>query len=762
MSGDLQRLLTGGGTFVDDIRLPGMLYAVFARSPHAHARIIGIDSREALTAPGVVAAITAHDLGSLNGPLPVRFVHPGLRRPQMPRLLADATVRHVGEPVALVLADGRYEAADAAAVLGVDYEPLAVAATVEQARSPGAPLVHDEAPGNVAGIYRWRVGNPDDAFLNAPVRLSVKLQISRGAAVPIETRGCVASYDPATNTLTMWASTQSPHYLQRIIARRLGLPERLVRVIAPDVGGAFGVKGGAPREYVLIACLAVRTGRPVKWVEGRQENFVACQQDREQTHHVDVAATRDGRLLAFRDRFAIDIGAYALYGSLIGFHTTAHLIGPYRLASLDVQFEAVHTHRVPTGAYRGAGRPQGTFVIERAVDQLAHVVDLDPATVRERNLIPPSAMPWRTGLRQPDGRLVEYDSGDYPRVLEVALDRFGYASWRAEQRRRRLQATEPLLGLGLAMYVQETAAHGSETVTLRMEPTGRVVMTAGPPSQGQRLVPVLSRVIGRELAIPAGWVDIATGDTAAMPESFGTHGSRVATVIGNAATQAARDLAARLRALAAEAIACRPDDIVLRDGRTVRRDDPRTGFGYAELLERLARTGASGSLEVSAGFEPEGAAWSSGAHLVALEIDRDTGDVRLLRYLVVHDSGAVLDEDAVRGQILGGLAQGLGGSLYERLIWDEAAQPIVTTLADYAVPRAAQLPPVEIIRIETPSPHNPLGLKGAGESGCMAAYAALASAVEDALDTARPSVTTLPLPSPQIWALMQSSPQRRS
>jgi len=762
MSADVQRLLTGGGTFVDDIRLPGMVHAAFARSPHAHARITRIDAREAGAARGVVGVITAQDLGSLNGPLPLRFAHPGLRRPQMPRLLADGVTRHVGEPVAVVLADGRYEVADAVGLLDVDYEPLEVAATVEQARSPGAPLVHAETPGNVAGIYRWRVGNPDDAFLTAPVRVSVRLEISRGAAVPIETRGCLASYDPATSMLTVWASTQSPHYLQRTIARRLGLPERLVRVIAPDVGGAFGVKGGAPREYVLMACLAVRTGRPVKWIEGRQENFVACQQDREQTHQVDLAATRDGRLLAFRDRFSLDIGAYALYGSLIGFHTTAHLIGPYRLASLDVQFEAVHTHRVPTGAYRGAGRPQGTFVIERAVDHLARAVDLDPAIVRARNLIPPSAMPWQTGLHQPDGTPIEYDSGDYPRVLEVALDRFGYASWRAAQVERRSRTAEPPIGIGLAMYVQETAAHGSETVTLRMEPSGHVVMTAGPPSQGQRLAPVLTRAIGRELAIPAGWVDVATGDTAATEESFGTHGSRVATVVGNAATQAARHLADRLRALAAEAIACRPDEIVLHEGRTVRRDHPGMGFGYAELLQRIARAGAPGSLEVTAGFEPGGAAWSSGAHLVALEIDPDTAAIRVLRYLVVHDPGAVLDEEAVRGQIFGGLAQGLGGALFERLIWDDAAQPVVTTLADYAVPRASDLPPVEIVRVESPSPHNPLGLKGAGESGCMAAYAALASAVEDALGGARPSVTALPLTTPQVWLLSQLSSQRRS
>jgi carbon-monoxide dehydrogenase large subunit len=757
VNADVGRLLTGAGRFVDDIRLPGMLEAAFVRSLHAHAHILRVDTADALLAPGVAGALTAHDLGEQNEPLPLRFIHPGLRHPHMPRLLAEGVVRFVGEPVAVVLANSRYEAFDAADRVRVDYDALPAVVTIPEARRSGAPLVHAGAPGNVAGVYRWRIGNPDDAFLQAPVRLSSRFEISRGAAVPIETRGCIATYDAATGTLTLWASTQSPHYLQRTVAARTRLPEDRVRVVAPDVGGAFGVKGGAPREYVLAACLAMRTGRPVKWVEGRREHFLACQHDRDQVHHVELAATADGRLLALRDRFALDVGAYALYGHQIGIHTAAHLVGPYRLANLDVQFEAVYTNRVPAGAYRGAGRPQGTFVIERAVDQLARAIDLDPALVRERNLIPPAAMPWRTGLRQPAGRSVEYDSGDYPRLLHVALERFGYAAWRAEQQKRRAQTDSTgRLGIGLALYVQETAAEGHETVTLRMEPSGRVAMTAGPPSQGQGLVPILTRAIGKELAIPAGWVTIATGDTAAMAKSSGTHSSRVATVVGNAAAHAARDLALRLRGLAAKAIACAPDQIDLEDGRAVRRGHPGVGFAYAELLARAVQNGEPAALEVSAGFEPEGSAWSYGAHLVALEVDSDTGEVRVLRYLVVHDSGAVLDEEAVRRQILGGVAQGVGGSLYERLAWDEEGQPLVSTFADYAVPRAAQVPAVEIVRIETPSPHNPLGLKGAGESGVMAAYAAVAAAVEDAFEARERRVTALPLVTWQVWEMVRS------
>ncbi len=760
MTGELHELLTGAGTFADDIRLPRMLHATFVRSPHAHARILGVDAQEALAHAGIAGVITADDLGEVNAPLPLRFAHATLRHPLMPHPLAHDVVRFVGEPVAIVLAEDRYRAADAAEAVRVEYDPRPPVASIESARSPGAPLVHDTAPGNVAGTYRWRIGKPDLAIHDAPVRFSIKLAISRGAAVPIETRGCVASYERDADTLTLWASTQSPHYLQRTVADLLGMPEQRVRVVAPDVGGAFGVKGGAPREYILVAWLARRTGRPVKWIEERREYFLACQQDRDQVHLIEVAATREGRLLGLRDRFALDIGAYALYGHLVGFHTAAHLVGPYRLPHLDVQFEAVYTHRVPTGAYRGAGRPQGAFVIERVMDHLAREVDLDPVTVRQRNLVPPEAMPWDTGLRQPDGRPVEYDSGDYPRLLRVALDRFDYAGWRARQRRNPDDG-RTLIGVGVALYVQETAAHGHERVTLQMEPSGHVVLTTGPPSQGQGLTPSLTRIVGQELGIPPGWVRITTGDTSEMPDSFGTHGSRVATLIGNASVNAARALASRLRAAAVDAMACGPEDIVLQDGRALRRGDPGAGLAYGELMTRLAAQepsgiSAGGRLEVSAVFHPEGAAWSSGAHLVALEVDPDTGAVRILRYLVVYDSGTVLDEDAVRRQVLGGVAQGIGGALSERLVCDETGQPLVATFADYAVPRAAHVPSVEVVRVETPSPLNPLGLKGAGESGCMGAYAAIASAVEDALSAAGHRVTALPLQTQHIWEMRRS------
>jgi len=758
VTSDARRLLRGDGVFADDIQLPGMLHIAFVRSQYAHARLKDVDARDAQRLPGVIMTLRATEMGALNAPLPERFPHPGLHHPQMPHPLASDIVRYVGEPIAAVAAESRHAAADAADLLHVDYAPLPAVASLEAARADGAPLVHAGAAGNLAGTHRWQVGDAARALDGAPVRPSLRLAISRGSAVPIEARGCVAALDATTGTLTLWASTQSPHYLQQTVARVLGLPEDRVRVVAPDVGGAFGVKGGAPREYILVAYLALQSGRPVKWIEDRREHLVACQHDRDQIHQVELGATREGELLGLRDLFWLDAGAYTLYGQLIGSHTVAHLVGPYRLPNLDVRLETVYTHRVPTGAYRGAGRPQGTYVIERAMDALARELVLDPIAIRRRNLIPPDAMPYDTGLRQPGDQPVEYDSGDYPRLLQVATERFDYTGWRAEQRRRRTAGTSALLGVGLALFVQETAAHGHETVTLRMDPSGRVHMIAGPPSQGQGLVPGLARVIGRELAMSPAQVRIATGDTAAVAESHGTHGSRVATLIGNATARAAREMAARLRVLAAEASGCSPDEVELSEGRTRIRGRAGHGIGYGDLVRRRGRGNGSNrppaALEVSAVFSPGGSAWANGAHLVALEVDEETGDVRILRYLIVHDSGAVLDEEAVRRQILGGVVQGIGGALYERLVYDESGQPLATTLADYAVPRAHQAPPIEIVRIETLSPHNPLGLKGAGESGCMGAYAAIASALEDALAPRGGRVRALPIVAREIWRML--------
>ncbi len=758
---DHRRFVTGDGVYVDDLQLPGTLHVTFVRSPHAHARIRDIDPGRAPAIPGVVAVLTPEHLGALNASVPPRFQHPGLRRPPMPRPLAHGTVRYVGEPVAAVVADARYAAADAADLVNVEYEPLAAVSSLEAARAAGAAPVHAGLDDNVAGTFLWRVGDPNAAFAAAAVRLAFRLAINRGAAIPIETRGCVAAYDLEAGRLTVWASTQSPHYLRSAIATMVGLDETQVRVVASDVGGAFGVKGGAPREYLAVAALAVRLGRPVKWVETRREHFVACEHDRDQTHHLEVAATREGKLLGLRDLFWMDVGAYALYGHLIAIHTVNHMIGPYRLPHLEVQLESIYTHRVPTGAYRGAGRPQGTFVIERVMDHLARALDLDPVVVRRRNLLPAEAMPYDTGLRTPDGGAVRYDSGNYPHLLTVALDRFDYDGWRDAQRRRREAGGAPL-GVGVAMYVEETAAHGYETVTLRLTADGEVHLAAGPPSGGQGLAPVLIRLVAGELGVSPAAVSISTGDTTAMPESFGTHGSRVATMIGNATALAARELAARIRALAARALDCAVDDVALKDGRAHHASRDGQAISLGDLVRRATGDGAGRSpeaqgLEVSAMFEPGGPAWSSGVHLVVLELDRETGKTRIIKYLIAHDSGAVLDEAAVQRQILGAAVQGIGGTLAEQIVYDEDGQPLTATLADFAMPRAADVPPIEFVRLETPSPLNPLGLKGAGESGCMPVYAALAAAVEDAIGDQGASVRALPLSPQGVWAMLHAA-----
>jgi carbon-monoxide dehydrogenase large subunit len=750
---DTRRLLLGEGQFIDDLRREGVLHARFVRSPHAHAAVRALDVRDALAAPQVVAVLTGSDLGPINAPLPLRFGHPGLRDPQMPRPLADGVVRYVGEPVAVVVAHTRYAAADAVERVDVDYDPLPVAASVEAALAPGAPRVHATLDGNLAGTYRWCLGDPRAALASAPVRLSVRLAISRGAAMPIETRGILVA--PDADGIRVWASTQSPHYVRRTLAAVLGMAEAALRAAAPDVGGAFGVKGGLPREYAAVAAAAVRLGRPVTWVEDRREHIIACHHDRDQIHQLDIAASREGELLALRDRFLLDVGAYAIYEHLLASHTVNHMIGPYRVPHLEVDLQSVYTHRVPTGAYRGAGRPQGTFVIERVMDHLARALGLDPAVVRERNLIPPQAMPHRTGLRTFDGHELTYDSGDYPAVLRTALDRFGYAGWRAEQRRR-THGRRPL-GVGIALYVEETASAGHEAVTLRLDAGGRARLFAGPPAAGQGLAPLLTRIVARELSIAPTAVGIATGDTASTGESFGTFGSRVATIIGNATVLAAREMAGRLREAAAAVLDCDPARVTLRDGAAAATRDG-AGVALGELVRRATpqtRQADDPAIEVRATFEPSGAAWSSGAHLAAVELDTHTGAVRIVRYLIVHDSGAVLDEGAVQRQVLGAAVQAIGGVLSERIVYDDTGQPLMATLADYALPRAADVPPIDIVRLETPSPHNPLGMKGAGESGIMPVYAALAAAVEDAIGDPAVSVDTLPLSLQDVWRLVR-------
>jgi len=748
------RLLRGGGAFIDDLAVPDCLHLAIARSPHAHARIASIDTAAAAKAPGVVAVVVAADLGKAGAPIPVFNEHPGLPRPcGIPPLAADR-VRFVGEPVAAVVATDRYAARDAAELIAVEYGPLPAVADVDAALAPGAPLVHEPLGTNVAAEWSQRVGDPDAAFREADVVVRLTLRLSRGGAQPLETRGLVARWDG--ERLTVWAAIQMVHRHRRFIARQLGLEESRLRVVAPpDVGGGFGTKGQFYPEDILVPALARALGRPVKWIEERREHLVASWVEREQVHELEVAATRDGRLLALRDRFAHELGAYTVSGLNLPQNTMIHSVGPYRIPHLDLVMRGVLTNTTPVGAYRGAGRPQGTCVIERAVDAVARHLGLDPVEVRRRNLIPPEAQPYDTGLGTVGRGPVVYDSGDYPRCMELALEALDYPAVRREQARLREQGR--FLGVGVVNYVEATGTAPLESAEVRIEADGRVVVVTGASPQGQGHVTMLSQVVGEALGVPPESIEVLTGDTSLIAQGGGTFGSRTTALGGSAAllaSRAVRDKAVRVAAHLLEAAAA---DVVCADGRFSVRGFPARSVTWAEVAAAAHGGRAPGEapgLDDTQVFTVSQSTFANGTHAALVEVDPETGGLRVLRWVVAHDCGRVIMPALVDGQIHGGVVQGLPDALNPQLAHDAAGQRLTATLMDYALATAEDAPPrFDIRHVESPTPLNPLGAKGAGEGGIMPVHPVIAQAVEDALAPFGARVTRLPVTRADIWAM---------
>lgn len=733
-------LLTGHGCFVDDIRPPGTLHMAVLRSPHARARLVRVDAAPALRLPGVIAVLTGRDLLPGARTMPMSQADPIRLSAVAEPVLALEQVTWVGEPVAAVLAESRYLAEDALDAVTVEYDPLPAVASLAAARRPGAPAVHPQFADNVAAGYAWRVGDPDAAFREAPVVVEAEFALSRGHGCPMETRGILCQYDAAAGGLTAWSSTQVPHGLRNTLSARLDLPPERVRVIAPDVGGGFGLKT-VYAEDVLAATLAVRTGQPVKWIEDRRENLLACRSDREQVHRVALAATRDGRLLALRDSFAMDLGAFPR-AAHIAATTAAHLTGPYRIPHIAIDFRCYFSNRVPVGAYRGAGRPQGAYVIERALDRLAARLGLDPAEVRRRNLLSPADFPYDTGLSHPRG--VVYDSGDFPRLLQLALEHAQYDRLRADQAQARTAGR--LMGIGLACYVESCSIGMPDGARAWLGGNGQVTVAVGAPGQGQGHRTIWARLAAAALGLAPADVEVLSGDTGLVKQGTGTFGSRSATVTGNAVHAAAGDLARQIRTAAARMLECSPDDVELAAGQAAVRGVPGRAIPYPRLAAHLSAAAPGGPvLEASADWANKAGTWSGGCHLAVVEVEPETGEVRVISYVVAHDSGRILDDQMAAGQVTGGVIQGIGGCLYEDLAYDDQGQPLAATLADYLAPTAVEAPPVDVVHLETPAPGNPLGLKGLGETGIMGPYAAVASAVEDALRPLGIAVDALPL-----------------
>lgn len=732
-----RRLLTGGGRYVDDLPLPGVAEVAVLRSPHAHARIRGIDVSAAQALPGVLAVITAADLGEAGRPFPCNEPGPGFVN-QSP--LADGVVRYAGEAVAFVVAESRYAAEDALDLIAVDYEPLPVCADLAAAVEPGAPQVHAAAPGNVACELRLGCGDVAAAFAAADKVVRLRLRIARGSGQPMETRAVAAEY--REGRLTVWINTQRPHHARQRIAERLGLPPSQVRVIAPDVGGGFGIKGNFYPEELLVPWAAVRLGRPVRYVEDRREHFLSAVHDRLQVIDIALAADASGRLLGLELDYLNDLGAYAPYGGLVTGNVATHAIGPYRIPAVAIRGRGVYTHRTPTAAYRGAGRPQGTFAIERALDELARALGLDPAELRRRNFIPPAAMPYDTGVPSPRGGHIVYDSGDYPASQALALAHLDYAGWRAEQ--ARLRAEGRLIGIGLANYIEIAGTPPFEGATVAVAPDGAVVVRTGACSQGQGHATSLAQICADALGVSPERVRIEEGDTAAIERGIGTFGSRTMIVAGSAIRTAALAVKELALQAAAQKLEAEPADLEWGGEWVAVRGAPSRRVGLADLA-------AAAELRSTHYFSPSGPHVANGTQACVLEIDPATGFLKFHRYIVVEDCGVVINPMGAEGQLIGGVAQGLGGSLYERLVYDEAGQLLTASFADYLLPTAAEMPALELHHLATPSPNNPLGAKGAGEGGTMPVYAVIAAAVEDALGV---RVRELPLTPEAIRRLL--------
>jgi aerobic carbon-monoxide dehydrogenase large subunit len=761
------RLLRGQASFVEDLVLPRLLHVAFVRSEYPHAQLRSVDCSAALAIPGVVAAVDAHALGAGAGERPVPRIHatvshPALRPCGQP-ILADGSVRYVGEPIAAIVAEDRSTAEDGRAAVQVDYEPLDPVPSAEAAVSEGAPLLHPSLGDNLAGTFEVAVGDPESQFARADRVVGGRFYVQRHTGMPLEPRGVIAAWDAGQQRLTIWSSTQWPHTLRESLSVLLGLPEQSIHVIAPDVGGGFGVKQDVYPEEVVLPLLAMRLGRPVKWVETRREHLCTAVHAREQWHDIQLAVDRAGTILAMRADVLSDQGAYTRsLGILCPSLTAAGLPGPYRFHHYQCRVRVALTNKAPAAAYRGAGQPEAVFATERIVDRVAQELGLDPAEVRRRNFIRPDEFPWNVGTESAQVPVV-YDSGNYEAGLDRVLGLASYSRRREEQAAERARGDQGrLLGLGLAAYVMLTGLGPYESGDLRVDPSGKVRLVTGASPHGQGTATALAQIAADELGVTPGDVTVVHGDTEAIPYGVGTYASRNAVVAGGAAFQSARRVRQKALRLAAHLLEAAPEDLELVRGGVEVRGAPLRRLSLGQLAAAAAPgqplpDGMEPGLGVTSYFLAPRATFASGIHCAWVEIDRETLEVRILDYAVVSDAGPLINPLIAEGQISGGVAQGIGGALYEELTYDAQAQLVSQSLLDYCMPSAHQLPGLRIAHLYTPSPLNPLGVKGLGEGGAMAPPAALANAVEDALAAHGVRIDATPVTPSRLAALLDKA-----
>jgi carbon-monoxide dehydrogenase large subunit len=750
-------LLTGRGHFVDDVNLPGVLHAAFVRSPHAHARLRGIDTKAAGALPGVHAVFTAADMPPriAAGQIPMLVPNPAIRTPRTQVALARDEVCYVGQTVAVVVAEDRYLAEDAAATVEVDYEPLPAVSDCRDALKPGAAPVHSDLSSNVAAFVPMSYGDVETAFKNAPHVFQEEMFQHRGGAMTLEGRAVLASEDAATSLLTVWSSTQTPHLCRGTLADLFERDLESIRVVAPFVGGGFGTKAPFYPEEAVIPAAAIKLGRPVKWQEDRREHFLSATQERDQYWTAAIAVDRDGKILGLRGAMLHDTGAYLPWGIIVPFIAATTFPGPYIVPAYKIETTVALTNRVPTTVVRGAGRPQAVFAMERLMDRVARELKLDRHAVRARNMIQPEQMPYASGLTFRDGKPMVYASGDFPKSQRCAVELSDYERFRARQAAARAQGR--YIGIGIGNYVEGTGLGPFEGVTIRVLPNGKVAVATGATTQGQGTRTTLSQIVADHLGCRIEDIVMTGGDTGAISQGIGAFASRQAINAGSSAMIAGEAVRKQVVAAAARALGIPESDIDVEDGKAIARTGNRPSLTFGELA-RLAQgmpgfsfaPGQTPGLEHTAYFTPPQASYCNGTHVAEVEVDPMTGGVTLLRYTVAHDSGNIINPMIVDGQVQGGVAHGVGNALFEWMRYDDGAQPLTTTFQDYLLPAAPDVPGCAIEHVETPNPLNPLGVKGAGEGGTIPAPAAIVAAIEDALSPYGVHFSDIPLTPERI------------
>ncbi len=729
------RLLRGIGKYVGDIRRVGMVHAAILRSTCAHARIVRIDTEAASKAPGVIGVLTAADMPNVRT-IPMRTGRvPGLERSQQTPIAKDK-VRYVGDPVAVVVAEDRYLAEDALELIEVEYEPLGVVTDPREAMQPGAPRLHDTVSENIAANFQVNVGNVDAAMAEADLVLEEEFSVQRHAAVPLETRGLVAEFDEGRGVLTMWGPTKMTHTNWRILSELMNLPQSSIHFIEPDVGGGFGARGEFYPEDFLIPFAAMHFRRPICWIEDRSENLKSCNQSREQRHRVRIGIKKDGTIVAMEAEILFNMGGYTrTHGAVPAISASAMLRGPYRVKNYRCNVFCVLTNKTPGGTYRSPGRYEANFVRERLLDLVAHRLGLDPADVRRRNFIRPEEMPYDHGPH-PFHYMV-YDTGDYPAQFERALDQIGYESLKSSCEAARKEGRA--VGVGIGCFVETSGIGPWEYARVEIDNAGKVVLYSGCNSVGQGVDTVLSQIVADELQVRLEDVRVVHGDTAQVPYGNGSNASRTTVMAGSAAVGASRKVKDKLLRVASAALEIDPEDLLLADGKVRARGAPERALSYAEIAQ-LAAPGPA----LKKGFEPgiseedffatDQRPFPYGVHIAVAEVDRETGLVKVLDYLIAEDVGRKINPMLIEGQMAGGLAQGIGGALLEEFVYDTDGQPLSTSFMDYLIPTAMEVPRAQFVSTEDfPTPLNPLGVKGAGEGGIAAAGGALANAVSNAL-----------------------------